>query len=110
MRKGQMRHILTIQRQGQAVDEYGAPIFGGGDWVDVVTVWGALEAMRGSEYFAAKQIQSSVTQRIRVRYLPEIKPAMRVKNGDAIYNIVSVLPDNRRSELVLMCEEISNEQ
>ena len=110
MRKGQLRHILTIQRQGQAIDEYGAPIFGGGDWVDVITVWGALEAMRGSEYFAAKQIQSSVTQRIRIRYMDGINPEMRVLHGTTVYNIAAVLPDNRRTEIVLMCAEVSNEQ
>ena len=106
-----MRHRITIKRRGAALDDYGAPVFGGaGEWVDVATVWASLEAMRGSEYFAAKQIQSSVTQRIRIRYMDGIKPEMLVLHGSTVYNIAAVLPDNRRTEIVLMCAEVSNEQ
>ena len=40
----------------------------------------------------------------------EFTPEMRVLHGTTVYNIAAVLPDNRRTEIVLMCAEVSNEQ
>ena len=60
--------------------------------------------------FASQQAQSEVTQRIRIRYRPDVTADMRVIHNGKVFNIVAPLPDNRGRELVLMCREVSCEQ
>ena len=131
MRTGQLRHRITLQVPHVIQDEHGAPIedeFGapiivpseeeGGEdkvvenprYEDFATVWASLEAMTGKEFFASQQVQSTVTQRIRIRSREGITQDMRVVYGNRIFNIVAILPDNRLRETVLMCRELSYEQ
>lgn len=107
MRSGMLRHRVTLQRFQQGQDAYGGPVE---TWEDVATVWASLEAMNGREFFASKQAQSEVTQRIRIRYRADVTADMRVVHGGRVFGIVAPLPDNRGRELVLMCREASNEQ
>ena len=98
MRAGMLRHRVTIQRQELVFGKFGAPLHDK-VWENVATVWASLEAMSGREFFASQQAQSEVTQRIRIRYRPDVTA-----------DIVAPLPDNRGRELVLMCREVSCEQ
>ena len=107
MRSGMLRHRVTLQRFQQGQDAYGGPVE---TWEDVAIVWASLEAMSGREFFASQQAQSEVTQRIRIRYRPDVTADMRVIHNGKVFNIVAPLPDNRGRELVLMCREVSNEQ
>ena len=109
MRAGSLRHRVTIQRYELAVDEYGAPLRRE-SWKGVSTVWASVEAVSGREFFASQQAQSEVTQRIRIRYRPDVTADMRVIHNGKVFNIVAPLPDNRGRELVLMCREVSCEQ
>lgn len=108
LKAGSLRHRITIQSKQAVLDRFGSPS-ADVDWQDVATVWAAMDATRGSEYFAAKQMQSTVTQRIRIRRRDDLKPAMRVIHNGTTYNIISILQDNRMRETVLMCEERSFE-
>ena len=107
MRAGMLHHRVTLQRFQQGQDAYGGPVE---TWEDVATVWASLEAMSGREFFASQQAQSEVTQRIRIRYRPDVTADMRVIHNGKVFNIVAPLPDNRGRELVLMCREVSGEQ
>lgn len=107
MRAGTLRHRVTLQRFQQGQDAYGGPV---AQWEDVATVWASLEAMSGREFFASQQAQSEVTQRIRIRYRPDVTADMRVIHQGTVFNIVAPLPDNRGRELMLMCREASYEQ
>lgn len=107
MRAGMLRHRVTLQRFQQGQDAYGGPVE---TWEDVATVWASLEAMSGREFFASQQAQSEVTQRIRIRYRPDVTADMRVIHNGKVFNIVAPLPDNRGRELVLMCREVICEQ
>ena len=109
MRAGTLRHRVTIQRYELVVDDYGAPLHRE-SWKDVATVWASVEAVSGRDFFAARQEQSEVTQRIRIRYRPDVTADMRVIHNGKVFNIVAPLPDNRGRELVLMCREASYEQ
>ena len=106
MRAGMLRHRVTIQRQELVFGKFGAPLHDK-VWENVATVWASLEAMSGREFFASQQAQSEVTQRIRIRYRPDVTADMRVGK---VFNIVAPLPDNQGRELVLMCREVSCEQ
>ena len=105
MRAGMLRHRVTIQRQEIVFGKFGAPLHDK-VWENVAS----LEAMSGREFFASQQAQSEVTQRIRIRYRPDVTADMRVIHNGKVFNIVAPLPDNRGRELVLMCREVSSEQ
>jgi len=98
------RHRITIQEHVTDQDEAGQPV---DMWQDVATVWGAVEPLRGREYFAAQQVQAEVTTRIRIRYRRGIRPEMRVLYDGRLFNILSVIdPEERHVELQLMCREV----
>ncbi len=97
------RQRVTIQRLVEGQDEVGQPVQ---EWQDVATVWGAVEPLRGREYFAAAQTQAEVTTRIRVRYRRGIRPDMRALYDGRVFNITAVIdPEERHRELQLMCRE-----
>lgn len=98
------RHRVTLQQRAADQDEAGQPV---DTWKDVATVWGAVEPLRGREYFAAAQVQAEVTTRIRIRYCRGIRPDMRVLYDGRLFNILSVIdPEERHRELQLMCREV----
>ena len=59
------RHRVTIQAVTLIFDD-----MGGWEetWADLATVWARVEALKGEEYFAAAQMQNSVSHRVTMRY------------------------------------------
>lgn len=104
MNAGKLRHRVTIQDPQSARDTFGAEIV---NYVDVATVWAAVDPLQGREFFDAQADNAEVTTRIRIRYRSGIKPTMRVVWGDHEYDIRSVIEiESRRRELHLMCREL----
>ena len=109
MRAGRMRHVVDIERPVETQNALG----------EVVTTWVAhrqsarasIEPIAGREFFAASQVQSAVSTRIRVRFDPALNEKMRVKHiadtasGLAVYyDIDAVITLNeKRHETHLMC-------
>ena len=105
MNIGDLRHRITLQECVSGQNEAGQPIQ---EWHDVATVWAAIEPLRGREYWAAAQVQSEVTTRIRIRYRSGIRPDMRVLYGGRVFNVTAVIdPEERHHELQLMCKEVT---
>ncbi|HII3799618.1 TPA: phage head closure protein [Pasteurella multocida] len=103
MNIGKLRHRITIQRQVNTLNEYGASVT---VWRDVKTVWAEVKPLSGREYFSAQQVQSEITTQIFIRYLPGVLPTMRVKFGSRFFEIVSVINASERDiYLQLMCKE-----
>lgn len=110
MRAGELRHRVTIQylppEDQRARDPFGSVIE---EWIDYATVWAAVEPLSGREYFSAQQMNAEVTTNIRIRYLSGVTPSMRVKWGERLYNIQSVINVRERNrELHLMCKEVAS--
>jgi len=85
------------------VDEYGQPL---DDYVPVTTIWAAIEPLRGREYFSAMSEHAEVTTRIRIRYRDDVDRTMRVKYGEAEFEILHIIqPEFGKKELQLMCKE-----
>lgn len=104
MRAGRLRHKLIIQ---QATETQGTTGELAVSWGIFATVWGAVEPLRGREFFAAQELQAEVTTRIRMRYLAGVTPKMRVLYGETIFLINAVIdPEMRHRELQLMCVEV----
>lgn len=106
MQIGKLRHRITLQKQVNTVNDYGAAVT---TWKNVATVWADVRPLSGREYFSAQQVQSEVTTQIWLRYLDGIMPTMRVKFGKRTLEIVSVLNTQERNvSLRLMCKEVIN--
>lgn len=104
MGAGALRHRVALQVKTCGHDVFGGPIQ---TWETVAVVWASFEAMSTREYFSAQQVQSEVTQRIRIRYRADVRPDMRVLYNMRVFEIVGILGNNRQNQLVLMCKERS---
>lgn len=106
MNPGHLRHRVIIQQPVETKDHLKRPST---DWADFATVWAAVEPLRGREFMLAQNTNSELTVRIRIRYLPGVTNAMRVKYGDRIFNIQSppIDVDERHREIHLMCTEVN---
>ena len=106
MNIGKLRHRITLLRQVNEVNDYGASTQ---TWRTVATVWAEVRPLSGREYFSAQQVQSEVTTQIWLRYIDGIKPSMKVKFGNREFEILSVLNTQERDvSLQLMCKETVN--
>jgi SPP1 family predicted phage head-tail adaptor len=99
MEAGKLNRRVTIQRRAEGEDAYGQPAQG---WADVVTVWAAIDDMKGRQFFAAQADQSQVHTKITIRYMAGVEAAMRVLHGTVVYDIHAVLGQDRIG-LELMC-------
>ncbi len=103
MNIGKLRHRITLLRQVNEVNDYGASTQ---TWKRVATVWANVRPLSGREYFSAQQVQSEITTQIWLRYIEGIKPTMKVKFGKREFEILSVLNIQERDvSLQLMCKE-----
>lgn len=103
MNIGKLRHRITLLRQVNEVNDYGASTQ---TWKRVATVWADVRPLSGREYFSAQQVQSEVTTQIWLRHIEGIKPTMKVKFGKREFEILSVLNIQERDvSLQLMCKE-----
>jgi SPP1 family predicted phage head-tail adaptor len=105
MQAGRLRRRVTIQKKTVTRNSYGEEVI---VWVDVATVWAAIEPLSGREFVEGRQAAADVSTRIRIRHLAGITPDMRVTWGDTVYPIQAVLDHLDRSrELHLMCTEVA---
>lgn len=103
MRAGLLRHRLTIQIPSKSRNDFGELIESWNDWA---TVWGSIEPNLGKRYFEAKQANSEVQGLIRIRYRTGLLPTMRVKYGDQIFKIISIVhPFEKKQELHILYKE-----
>lgn len=103
MRSGRLRHRVTIQQPVAAVNGYGERIT---TWSTVATVWGAVEPLRGREFFDAEQVQAEISHRVVLRYRSGISSTMRLLHLSRVLHIQQVIDvDERHRELQLMCRE-----
>ena len=113
MQAGTLTKRITLQKPGNAVDDYGQPVPGGGGFDDVATVWAAIRPMGSNERVAAAQTQSGQTHVITVRYTAAQAAAQgswRIVFGTRAFGIVGLprCPDERREWLVFDCTERTN--
>ena len=60
-------------------------------WTTIVTRWAQILPLRGQEKFTASQMEAQTNVKIRIRYYSGIDQTWRIKKGDTIYNIKSVI-------------------
>lgn len=100
---GEFRHSITFQKLTKTQNSFGEEIE---DWQDVVSAKAGIYPISGKEFFAADTISSEVTHKLNMRFLPNIKPNMRVKFGERYFDIKSIINFQERNiELQIMCSE-----
>ena len=104
MRVGKMRYRIEIQSYLTVQDGEG---FETKQWETIYTVWADITPVSASEYFASNREEISVTNKIYIRYLPGITSKMRIKYGDRMFNLESVLAEQRKGYLTLMAVEVT---
>ena len=103
MRAGRLRHLVEAQEPIESDDAYGEQDI---VWNTFKTVHGAVEPLAGKEYFKAISEHSEVTTRITLRYFEGLTTKHRIKFGEQIYNIISVINyKNRNVEYIVMAKE-----
>lgn len=112
IRSGELRHRGTFQVEREIEDGHGGQKL---EWTDVyVNVPVSIEPISGTEAVVARQLQDSVTHKVRLRYVPGIVAKMRLVARTAAaasaplreFNIREVRNlDERSRVLELRCEE-----
>ena len=104
MRIGPLRNRIVIEEKSATQDAEGGEVV---TWATFATVWASMQSITGREFFAAAQINSSVTVKFGIRWLDGVTPAMRISFDSKLYNIVAVLDSDRRADLMLLAEEVA---
>lgn len=101
---GRLRHSIRIERYDYLRDENGEVIQDprtgetAQQWLEVATVWAAIEPLSAREFIQSAATQSAVTTRIVIRHRDDVDTSMRlvhvrIGRPDVIYNIHGVLAD-----------------
>lgn len=101
---GRLRHRVRIEQylldrdtDGEVIQD---PETGqtSGQWVEVATVWAAIEPLSAKEFIQSQAVQSHVVARIVIRFRDGLDAAMRLVHvrrdrADVIYNPAGFLTD-----------------
>ena len=104
MNPGGLSHLIRIEyKSGTTRTAIGEEQV---TWATFASVWAWLEPLRGLEAISLRMQGSEVTTRVRIRYIPGVKPSMRVVHGDDVFQILEVYsPLEKRRELEMLCRK-----
>lgn len=99
---GKMRERVTVQIASGATNTLGETVL---TWANSTAVWAHVEGVSAREALEAGQQDTTITHRVRIRYLPGLTQQMRFSWRSRTLDIVSLLEYGNRSEHVAICEE-----
>jgi SPP1 family predicted phage head-tail adaptor len=74
-------------------------------WTTVDEIWGAVRPITGDERLRHDAVTGRLTHQVWMRHRGDVVPAMRLRAGARILDIVAVLDAGRRDRLLCLCEE-----
>lgn len=98
MDRGKLRLRITIDDKISVQDETGDPIVTWIPWAENVPA--DLVSANGKEFAVANQILAQAQAAFLIPWIPGVLPTMRVRHGDAIWNIVALVPDRTHRESI----------
>jgi SPP1 family predicted phage head-tail adaptor len=101
---GKLRERVTVQIASGTTNALGETVLA---WADSSAVWASVEGVSSREALAAGQQDTTITHRVRLRYLPGLTQRDRFSWQSRTLNIVSLLEYNNRAEHVAICEEVT---
>lgn len=99
---GKLRERVTVQIASGSTNALGETVLA---WSDSTTVWASVQGVSASEALDAGQQGTTITHRVRMRYLPGLTQQMRLAWRNRTLDIVSLLEYDNRTEHVAVCEE-----
>lgn len=101
---GRLRHRVRIEQLEDLLDSNGETIQDPNTgevaraWIEVATVWAAIEPLSAKEFIASQANQSQIAARMVFRFRPGMNAAMRLVHvrrniADVIYNPHGFLAD-----------------
>lgn len=102
MSAGMRRSRVNIEQKTRVKDDWGHE---NDAWVPYVEgLWVNIKHLSGRAFVAAGKEVSEAAVSIRISYRRGVTAAMRVRDGDTVYEIKAVLPDEeRRRHVDLVC-------
>ena len=103
MRIGSLNKRIMLQYTTKVSDDMGGFT---STWTNAATVWAAIWPISAREQVQSMKETMTISHRIRIRYRSVLKPDWRVKFGNRYFNIVSIINQNEKNEMLdLMCKE-----
>lgn len=101
---GEMRDRPVIQfYEGQTVDAEGETVI---TWNDFARIWASCEPVTGNEFEGVGKVNARITLKVTTRYRKDITELMRISWDDSFWNINAVLPNLKRTHLVLLASKV----
>lgn len=106
MRGGKYRRVVNIEQKSLAQDAAGEML---PTWSTFAAgIYAEVNPLSGNEKIQAQQINASVTDMVKIRYLPGVTPTMRIIYGSRtlqISNVQNVMERDREIELLCIEEQ-----
>ncbi len=99
---GKLRERVTVQQASGSRNSLGETVL---SWTDFAEVWANVEGVSAREALIAGQQETTVSHRVRIRYLPGLTQQMRFSWRSRTLEIVSLLEHGNRSEHEAICQE-----
>lgn len=99
-----LRERVTVQIASGSTNALGETVL---SWANSTAAWASVEGVSAREALAAGQQETTITHRVRLRYLPGLTQRMRFAWRNRTLNIVSLLEYGNRTEHVAICEEVA---
>lgn len=99
---GKLRERITVQIASGTTNALGETVLA---WNNSTAAWASVEGVSAREALATGQQETTISHRVRLRYLPGLTQQMRFAWRSRTLNIVSLLEYGNRSEHVAICEE-----
>jgi len=104
MRSGDLRHSVDLQSTASVPDGMGGDTL---TWSTQATVRAAIWPVSVKEQVRAGAETMVGTHNVRIRYLPGVSAAWRVKFGARYFSIVSIVDHEERNvQMDLLCREV----
>lgn len=76
-------------------------------WNEISTMWANVRTLTGRALYQANQVHAEVSVKIIVRYRQDIRENMRIRYGNRILEIITVVNMNEGNRyLELSCKEV----
>lgn len=107
MNPGSLKHKITFQKLGSTKNSYGELKKDNDNWINYKDVRAAIYPVSGREFFSAEKVNSEVTHKVNLRYIKGLSPDMRIKFGDRLFSIISIINfQERNTELQILAKEL----
>ncbi len=103
MKLGKMRYRITIESPVNIADDDG---FNQETYIEFATVWADITPVSSKEYFDSNQTVEEATSKIYIRHIAGINTLMRIRSGSRLFDIISVLSDDRLGMTTIIAREV----